>query len=92
MTSRQFQTKALLQAHALVVKDYLSDCPSDDEISLETADWLATNAGYLAKRLTVEWEDSMAWAQENDLRIKEGALDANRTAFNDRSSEALRAD
>jgi hypothetical protein len=71
MTSRQFQTQALLQAHALAVTDYLSGA-SDKEISLETADQLADLAGLLAKRLTVEWENSMVWSQKNDLKIKDG--------------------
>jgi hypothetical protein len=78
MTSREFETQALLQAHALVVKDFLSEHSAEEEISFHTADQLAANAGQLAKRLTVEWENGVVWSQQNDLRIKEGTSDSNR--------------
>jgi hypothetical protein len=79
MTPREFETQALLQAHALVVTDFLSRHSSKEgEISFETAEQLAANAGHLAKRLAVEWENGAVWSQENDLRIKEGTSDSNR--------------
>jgi hypothetical protein len=60
-----------------VVTDYLSNT-SDEEISVETADWLAQLAGTLAKRLTAQWESDMGWYEINDQNIEKAKSDAHR--------------
>jgi hypothetical protein len=62
MNSRQFQAKAVLQSHGLVVEEFLSTGDSS-EIDMEVASDLARSAAHLSHQLTIVWEASMIWLQ-----------------------------
>jgi hypothetical protein len=64
MIGRQFETKALLQNHALVVQEYF-DTSNSEEIDPEVANDLAATAALFSHRLTIEWANSIKRSQAN---------------------------
>src|ERR1700688_1342121 len=66
MNSRKFLTKAFLQAHGTVLKEFLSRSDDPAEIGIDTAKDLADLSSVLANRLCVHWEASLRLTQLND--------------------------
>jgi hypothetical protein len=66
MNSRKFLTKAFLQAHDTVLKEFLSRSDDPAEIGIDTANDLADLCSVLANRLCVHWEASLRLTQLND--------------------------
>jgi hypothetical protein len=80
MNTRKYFSTALLQTHKLILEQFLLGRLDDEEqIDIETADQLAEDAALLASRLTVRWENYMAWHQANDDNPESDALRENST-------------
>jgi hypothetical protein len=84
MNSRQFETRALLQAHKTVLEKFFIESDTT-EIDQETADHLAEAASLLSHRLTIEWELLMRWCQRNDDNPDSDAHRENSLADLDKS-------
>jgi hypothetical protein len=65
MNIRDFQTQAILQVHQQLLDVWLN-IPDQEPLTVDIADTIAQNAGMIASRLTIRWENDMIWCQNND--------------------------